>query len=400
MPKIITDEKLIDHVLTRGVEMVYPTKEELKKLMMTGKQIKIYVGFDPTASSLHIGNATGIRKLAQLQALGHKVIFLIGDFTAMIGDPDKLSVRKPLTKEQVLENCKDYKKQAQHLIDFEGPNAVEIKYNSEWLSKLTFEDVINLASNMTVQQMLERDMFQKRIEENRPIYIHEFMYPLMQGYDCVAMDVDLELGGADQTFNMLTGRTLMKALKDKEKFVLTLRMLADPQGKKMGKTTGNMISLTESADEMFGQVMSWTDGMIIPGFDILTDLDEKEIKQLQKQLDHGANPRDIKMKLAQEVVKIYKGDENEAEKAKENFINLFSKGQGPEEVEEVKVKNSKLMDILVETKLCSSNSESKRVIKEKGVKVDEKVIDDINAELDKGEHLIQKGKRHFVKVIL
>lgn len=400
--KTITDEKLIDQILERGIEMVYPTKEEMKKKLMSGDRIKIYVGFDPTAESLHIGNAINIRKLAQFQKLGHEVIFLIGDFTAMIGDPtDKMAARTALTRDQVLKNCKDYKKQAARLIDFDGENAAQLKYNSEWLGKLDFADVLDLASHFTVQQMVERDMFEKRIEEGKPVYIHEFMYPLMQGYDSVAMDVDLELGGNDQTFNMLAGRTLQKVMNNKEKFVLTMKLLTDPTGKKMGKTEGNMINLTDSPEDIFGKVMSWSDQMIALGFEICTDVPMSEIEDMTKQMKDGANPRDFKMKLAAEIVRLYKGEE-ESQQAQENFINVFQKKEGPgDDVKEVKVKSRNIVDILVEAGLVDSNSEAKRVIKQGGVKVNEQPVEDIDLQLAEDKtHLIQKGKRHFVKVII
>ncbi len=400
MAKVITDEKIIDRILRRGVEMIYPTKEELKKKLMSGERIKLYCGFDPTGPTLHIGHGNQIRKLAEFQRLGHEVIFLIGDFTAMIGDPtDKTAARKQLTRKEVLANLKNYKKQASSILDFSGPHAAKVMFNSKWLGKLNFEDVLNLASKFTVQRMLERDMFEKRIEEGKPIYIHEFMYPLMQGYDSVAMNVDLEIGGSDQTFNMLAGRDLLKEFKNKEKFVLTLKLLTDPTGKKMGKTEGNMITLDDTAEEMFGKVMSWPDQMIALGFEICTDELMAEIEEMTKKMKEGANPRDFKMKLAVDIVQIYKG-EMAALAAKESFIKIFQKKTGPETVENKKVENKKLIDILSEVNFVDSNSEAKRVIREGGVKVDEKVIDDINYELSSGEHLIQKGKRHFVKVTI
>src|SRR5258708_32925950 len=251
-----------DEVLTRGVAQILPTKEGLSELM-SKRKITLYQGFDPTAPSLHVGHFIGIRKLAQFQKLGHKVIFLIGDFTGIIGEPtDKSAARKRQTKEEVLENLKDYKKEVEKVIDFTGPNAAEVRFNSKWLAKLTFEDLIEISSHFTVQQMIERDMFQERIKDEKPIYLHEFFYPLMQGYDSVAMDVDLEIGGNDQMFNMLAGRTLMREFKGKEKFVLACKLLTDASGKKMGKAEGNMITLAEKPETMFGQIISWTDGMI------------------------------------------------------------------------------------------------------------------------------------------
>ncbi|MCX6745843.1 MAG: tyrosine--tRNA ligase [Candidatus Parcubacteria bacterium] len=410
MAKVITDEKLIEEILTRGVELIYPDKESLKKVLMSGKKLRIYDGFDPTGPTLHLGHGNQLRKLAQFQKLGHEVIFLIGDFTARIGDPSgKLSTRKQLSKKEVLANLKNYKKQASTILDFTGKNAAKVLFNSKWQSKLKFEDVLNLASKVTVQRMVERDMFEKRIEEGKPIYVHEFMYPLLQGYDCVAMDVDMEIGGSDQTFNMLVGRDLMKDLKKKEKFVLTIKLLTDPTGKKMGKTEGNMITLDDSAQEMFGKVMSWSDQMIAIGFEICTDLPMSEIEDMKKKMKEGANPRDFKRQLAREIVKIYR-NEKAANEAQENFIKVFSNKEAPEEVKSYKVsakggsasggKSKKLLEILEETGLVSSKSEARRVIEQGGVKIDNEIVKDVNFNLTSGEHLIQKGKRFFARVIV
>ncbi len=400
MAKVINDEKLIEEILSRGVEQIYPDKETFKRVLMSGKVIKLYCGFDPTGPVLHIGHGNQLRKLAQFQKLGHEVIFLIGDFTGMVGDPSgKVSARVQLTRAQILKNLKGYKKQASGILDFSGKNAAKVMFNSKWHRKLKFDDVMNLASKFTVQRLLERDMFQIRIKEGKPIYLSEFMYPVLQGYDCVAMDVDLEIGGSDQTFNMLAGRDLMKTLKNKEKFVLTLKLLTDPTGKKMGKTEGNMITLVDSGQEMFGKVMSWTDEMIIIGFETCTDLPTDEINKIAAEMKDGANPRDAKIKLAFEIVKLYRG-EKEAEAVKENFIKVFSQKEKPEQVESYKVKSEKLIDILVETNLAPSRSDAKRLIEQGGVKIDDQVISDINYTLDPGEHLIQKGKRFFIKVII
>jgi len=398
--KTITDEKLIDDVLSRGVEAVYPTKENLKNKLMSGERIKLYCGFDPTGPFLHIGHGNQLRKMVQFQKLGHEVIFLIGDFTAMIGDPtDKAAARKQLTAKEVKCNLSGWKKQAASILDFGGANPVKIKYNSKWLGKLKFADVLELSSKFTVQRMMERDMFEKRAAEGKPIFLHEFMYPLMQGYDSVAMDVDLEIGGNDQTFNMLAGRDLMKEMKKKEKAVLALKLLVDPTGKKMGKTEGNMITLVDSPEDIFGKVMSWSDQMIALGFEICTDVPMKEIEEMTKQMKEGANPRDFKMKLAHEIVRLYKG-KDDADQAQKNFISIFQKKEEPEVVESLKVESKNLIDILVEANLVSSNSEAKRVIREGGVKVNEQAVTDINYSLTSGTHLIQKGKRHFIRVII
>ena len=299
MPKIITDEKLVDEILSRGVENIYPDKESLKKMLMSGKQIKLYCGFDPTAEALHIGHGVQIRKLEQFRKLGHEVIFLYGGFTAMVGDPtDKAQARKTLTALQVKKNAMGWKSQIKNITD---TKKIIFKNNYSWLSKLKFTDVLELTAYFTAQQMLARDMFKKRIEEGKDLYLNEFMYPLMQAYDSVAMDVDLEIGGNDQMFNMLAGRTLMKKMKGKEKFVLTTKLLEDPTGKKMGKSEGNAISLTDSAEDMFGKIMSWPDTIISVAMEILTDMTMDEVRKWEKDMVGGANPRDGKMKLAYEV---------------------------------------------------------------------------------------------------
>jgi len=286
-----------DYVLTRGVEQILPTKQGLAKLMATRK-ISLYEGFDPTSPSLHIGHLIGIRKLAQFQKLGHQVIFLIGDFTGMIGDPtDKTSARQKLTHEQMLNNLKGYKEQVKNIIDFDGDNPVKIVFNYDWLSKLTFADVVELATHFTVQQMIERDFYQERLKQNKPIYLHEFMYPLMQGYDSAHMAVDLEIGGNDQMFNLLAGRTLEKAYKNKDKFCLTTKLLTDPTGAKMGKTTGNTVNLTDSPNDIFGKIMALPDSLLPLGFELLTDMDQPETE-----------PMTAKKILALEVVKQIHGE--------------------------------------------------------------------------------------------
>src|SRR6056297_641491 len=358
------NESKIKELLTRGVENIYPSYDFLKEKLESGEQLKIYTGYDPTGDSLHIGHGITMVKLRQFQDLGHKIIMLIGDFTGMIGDPtDKTSARQKLTREQVLENCKNYQKQASAILNFEGDNPVEVKYNSEWLSKMTFVDVIELASNFTVQRMMERDMFQRRIEKEKPIYVHEFMYPMMQGYDSVAMNVDGEVGGNDQTFNMLTGRTLMKALSDKEKFVVTTQLLVDDSGKKMGKSEGNAISLSDSPEDMFGKVMSWTDDMIERGFELATRVSMADIKKYMKEIEAGKNPIDIKLILAKEVVKTFLGNEA-MEKGFEYYKRVVQKKSLPKDIEEMVVDNDNIIDVLDEIGAVSSKSEGRRMIKQ------------------------------------
>jgi tyrosyl-tRNA synthetase len=372
----------------------------LKSKLLKGERLTFYSGIDPTGTTLHLGHIIPLRKLAQLQRLGHKIIFLIGDFTAMIGDPtDKTALRKKLTREEVLHNCKEYQKQAEKFISFKGDNKAELKFNSEWLSKMNFGDVLELASQMTVDQMLKRDMFVRRMEENKPIYIHEFMYPLMQGYDSVAMDVDGEIGGNDQTFNMLAGRHLLKSIKDKEKFVIATKLLTDSSGKKMGKTEGNMVSLNQSPEEMFGKIMSWSDELIIPGFEICTDISLDEIETIKKSLQSGENPKIQKIRLAQEIVSLIY-DKDSASRANLSFENTFSKGEIPEDIQEVEVnKDSLIRDALVKNSIVTSNTDWRRLIESNAVTYAgrEDVIKDPNLKASENCTL-RIGKKRFAKI--
>jgi tyrosyl-tRNA synthetase len=401
MKKIITDAGKIEEILKKGVEKIYPSQEALEKLLKSGKRIRLYCGFDPTSPSLHIGNAIQLRKLAQFQKLGHEVIFLIGDFTGMIGDPsDKTAARKKLNKKEILENLKNYKKQASKILDFSGKNPAKVLYNGEWNNKLKFGDLIELASNFTVQQMITRDMFRERIKNNKPIYLHEFLYPLAQAYDSVAMDVDLEIGGNDQTFNMLCGRDLMKILKNKEKLVLTTKLLADPSGKKMGKTEGNMINLDEKPEEMYGKIMSWSDELIIPGFELCTDFSLDELAEISDKIKTGkVNPRDEKAKLAKAVVSIHY-DKKTAEKTGKEFDRIFREKKEPLKIRESKFKEPiNIVTLLFEDGLVSSKGEAKRLIKQGGVEENRVRINDYQKLIDPrdGNKIIRVG-REFIKV--
>ena len=391
-----------EELLNRGIAAIYPSKEFLSSKIARGEKLTIYLGIDPTGPTLHLGHAIAIKKLAEFQKAGHKIILLMGDFTAMIGDPtDKTSARVQLTHKQVLANLKNYKKQASKLISFTGKNAAQFKFNSKWLGKMTFADVLSLASNMTVQQMLERDMFEKRLKEGKPVYIHEFMYPLMQGYDSVAMNVDGEIGGNDQTFNMLTGRDLMKTLKNKEKFVITVKLLEDNSGKKMGKTEGNMVALSDSAEEMYGKVMSWTDNLIIPAFELCTNVSMTELESIAKDLgSNTVNPRDKKMQLAREIVTIYYGAKK-AEDVENKFIQTFQKNEIPTDLPEITTSaDTLLVDILLERKIIASKTEFRRL-------VDEHAIINLNTEkrtssysetVESGVYKI--GKKRFCKILI
>ncbi len=398
---INTNPEKIEEFLTRGVENIYPNKEFVRKQLLSGKRLKMYLGIDPTGPTLHMGHAVPLKKLRDFQNLGHEVILLIGDFTAMIGDPtDKAAARKKLTRREVLRNCRLYKKQAKTFLRF-GLLGAKLKYNSKWLGSLSFEKLLELSSNLTHAQIIKRSMFQERIKNDKDIYLNEFMYPLMQGYDSVAMDVDGEVGGNDQTFNMLVGRDLMKKLKNKEKFVISTKLLADNSGVKMGKTEGNMVALNDSPEEMFGKVMSWTDGMILPGLELCTDVSASDIEKLKKDLDSGANPRDIKAGLAKEIVKIYHG-KAKADKAEKNFTETFKKGGLPENMEEIKSQNStELSAVLIQAGIVSSKSDFRRLIEEGAVS------NVITGEKITGQHYriekpitLKVGKKRFVKIVI
>jgi tyrosyl-tRNA synthetase len=372
------DKEKIKELLTRGVETVIVQKE-LEEKLNSGKKIRLYLGVDPTGPEIHLGHAVILWKLKTFQELGHEVILLIGDFTAKIGDPsDKKAIRQPLTDKEIKENMRGYKRQAEKILDFKK---VRLKYNSKWLKKLNFEDVLNLASKFTVGQMLERDMYQSRIKNNKPIGIHEFMYPLMQGYDSVAMDVDLEVGGNDQTFNMLAGRTLQKAYNEKDKHVLAVKLLVGTDGRKMSKSYGNTIPLESTPEDMYGKIMSMRDEMMPDYFLLTTHLPENEIEEILK-----SSPRDAKARLAREVVALYHG-ESKAKEAEEEFEKVFKNKELPSNIEEFKLKdrNLDLVDTLVETKLASSKNEAKRLIEQGGV--------------HKDGDIIRVGKRRFVRII-
>jgi tyrosyl-tRNA synthetase len=401
--KVITNPDKIKEALEKGVEKVYPSKKALEKILKSGKRIRLYCGYDPTAPSLHIGHAITLRKLAQFQKLGHEVIFLIGDFTGMIGDPtDKTSARKRLTREQVNKNLKNYKKQASKILKFSGENPAKLMFNSKWNDKLEFVDLIELASNFTVQQMVARNMFQERIKKDRPIYLHEFLYPLTQAYDSVAMDIDLEVGGNDQTFNMLRGRDLMKNLKNKEKFVLTTKLLVDPIGQKMGKTERNVISLDETPKEMFGQIMAWPDSLIILGLELCTDISIGRIEEINKQIKiKKANPRDIKAELAKIIVATHYS-KSTALQAEREFNKVFKERELPSKIKSYKLQATRvnILDLLIKIKLAPSKSEAKRLIEQGAVKIDKKPIKNWKEKIIiKKKMIIQAGKRRFVKII-
>ncbi len=398
--EIDTNKEKVEDLLTRGTERIYPSEDFLRQRLASGERLTIYLGIDPTSPTLHVGHIVPLLKLRAFQRLGHKIILLIGDFTATIGDPtDKTATRVSLSPEQVLENARLYKEQASHIINFDGENPASLRYNSEWLTPLSFTEVLSLASKMTLAQTIKREMFQKRISEEKDLYLHEFLYPLMQGYDSVAMDVDGEVGGNDQTFNMLVGRDLMKKMKGKEKFVITMKLISDSSGIKMGKTLGNMASFSDSPEEVFGKVMSWGDNLILSGLELCTDVSLKNIDKVGKDIASGLNPRDSKMFLAREIVALYYGRE-QAERAEGEFIKIFQNKDTPDDILTVRAESDKkVVTVLIKNEIVKSNSEFRRLLKEGAISLNDQKINDPEASVG-GGGIIKVGKRRFLKIVV
>ncbi len=395
--KRVKSSDQIEELLGRGVDKIYPTKEALEEILRAGKKLRIYQGFDPTGDRLHIGHMVGFRKHRQWQDLGHEVIFLIGDGTGQAGDPTgkKQTREKFFTQEELRENAKGYLTQASKIVRFDGLNPVKILYNGDWLNKLNLVDILNIAQHFSVQQLIERDMFQERLKKGESINMREFLYPLLQGYDSVAMDVDLELGGSDQTFNMLAGRTLMRAMKNKEKFVMTTPLLTDSKGVKIGKSEGNVIGLTDEPSDLFGKIMSLGDDAIIPMFTLLTDVPMSEINSFDVQ----ETPMELKKKIAHTLVASLHSEEA-AKEAEKNFSNIFQKKEIPDSIEEIKAKEGEtLSEILVKNKVLVSKSEWRRLCSTNSVH-----------DLDTGTHIndpdfkisqnlrLKIGKKRFVQI--
>lgn len=392
----------VDELLTRGVEKIYPSKEELEKVLRSGKKLKLYQGFDPTGIQLHIGHMVGLRKLRQWQDLGHHVIFLIGDGTGQAGDPSgkTKSREKFLTRDELRKNAVDYIKQAGKIVRFEGENPVEILFNGDWLNKLTLVDILNIMDHVSFQQIFERDLFQERIKNKQEIKLREFFYPLLQGYDSVAMEVDLELGGSDQTFNMLVGRKLVKEYLNKDKFVMTTPLLTDSKGVKIGKTEGNVIALTDKPEDLFGKIMALPDDVILKGFEYLTDVPMDEIKSIKEKISKKENPVAFKKQLALEIVKEL-NDEKQALNSQKYFEQTVQGKKLPDDIHIFQSANSKenLINLLVQTKLAVSRSEAKRVVEQGGVALNDKIIANPNETITpKDGDILRVGKRKFVKI--
>lgn|SRR3989344_5766226 len=407
-------EEKINTLLSRSIDTIYPSKDALKKILLSNKKISVYVGIDPTADYVHIGHSTNYIILKRFHELGHKVIVLVGDFTAMIGDPsDKTSMRIQLSEEQVEANLKTFKSQIGKILPLDdGQNPIEFVHNSKWLSKLSFNDAVELASNFTVQQMLERDAFKKRISDNKPLHLHEFFYPLMQGYDSVAMKVDIEVGGTDQTFNMLAGRTLEKRYLNKEKFVITTTLLENPvTGEKlMSKSLGTGVGLNDSPEEMYGKIMALPDEGILQCFVDCTYLLLSEVDKIAHDLKSGKNPRDIKKKLALEIVTMYH-DVKKAHAAEENWTKQFStrdKNYVPTNTTKLARKSfitqatrdtqRAALIAACATAIPQSMSEANRLFKQGGLRLNGNTITDASTLPEVGD-ILQIGKKHYFKIV-
>lgn len=392
----------IKSLLTRGVDKIYPSFEELEKVLRTGKKLRLYQGFDPTGTELHIGHMVGLRKLSEWQRLGHQVIFLIGTGTGQAGDPTgKLSTREKFFNEDELrQNAKDYVMQAKKLLNFEGDNAVQILYNGDWLNKINLAGLLDIAGNLTVQQLIERDMFQKRLEKNESINLREFIYPILQGYDSVEMEVDLELGGSDQTFNMLVGRQLLKSIKGKEKFVMTTPLLADSNGNKIGKSEGNVISITDTPANLYAKVMSLSDDVITKALEYLTDLPMEEIEQIDQEIKNGQNPITFKKRLAFEIVKQL-NTEQEALDAEGKFKSVVQDKEIPTDIPTIQISNGQLLSkLVIENGMVATMSEWKRLIDQHGVSIQDKKIENpfIGGQEISDGSTIKIGKRKYATI--
>jgi tyrosyl-tRNA synthetase len=388
----------LDDLLSRGVANVISDKESLKKLLTSDKKLNIYLGIDPTAPHIHLGHAFPLRKLQILADMGHNITFLIGDFTALIGDnSDKESERPVLTQEEVNQNFETYKKQAEKLLDF---SKITVRHNSEWLAKLTFTDIIRLTQYFSFGDFASRELVKKRLAEGKRVGLHEALYPVMQGYDSYHLDTDLQLGGTDQTFNMQAGRSLIKVLRDKESFVMTNEFLTGTDGRKMSKSWGNAIWLDDTAFDMFGKIMSISDDLILEYYRLGTNVLAEHIDEVKKRLESGENPIEIKKELAGIIVTELHS-EQDADEAERHFHTVVQKKGIPDDVETFTLSSGEersVLDFIVENNLVSSKSEGKRLIEQNGVSFDGEVITGAHEIIREG--MLQVGKRTFVNIKL
>ena len=390
-----------EKIKRKTVEII--NEDELKERLHSGKKLRIKLGADPTAPDLHLGHYVVLKKLRDFQELGHQIVFIIGDFTGLVGDPSGRSkTRPPLSKEQIQENAKSYFEQVFKVLD---KNKTEVRFNSEWLSKITFEDWFRLCANFTLARILERDEFQQRFKENIPIFFHELFYPVMQAYDSYAIDADVELGGTDQKFNLIMGRHLLEVKGKQPQIAIIMPILRGLDGvQKMSKSLGNYIGITEEPKAMFGKIMSIPDDLISEYYYLILDVDDEKAKEIEESIKEGrVNPRNLKLELAKGVVEIFHG-EVEAQKAYENFIKVFSKRELPEEVEEIHIENFvkdgvvDIVNLLVSLNILKTKSEVKRIIEQGGLKINEEHVTHFRVKVSNGD-ILRVGKKQFYKLV-
>ncbi len=387
-------EEKIKELLERGIEEVID-KKNLEKKLFSGKKLRVKLGIDPTSPNLHLGRSIPLLKLRDFQELGHKIVFIIGDFTGVIGDTsDKESERPMLPQKEVKENLKTYIKQAEKIIDIKK---AEVYYNSEWLGKLGYAEIGTQANIFSLNEFISRENIKRRTKKGKRVSLREVLYPLMQGYDSVVVKANVEIGGTDQRFNLLTGREMQKFYNQDPQDIITNPLIEGTDGKKMSSSMGNTINLSEDPSDMFGKVMSLQDELIIRYFTLLTRKDMETVKSYEKKIKKGENPRNIKLKLAKEIVKMYHS-ESEAINAESYFINTFSKKEVPEKLKKLKPSSYDIVSVLLDGGFVSSRSEAKRVISQGGVKINGKKIKEINFKVKEGS-VLQKGKMNFLKVV-
>ncbi|MEA3295760.1 MAG: tyrosine--tRNA ligase [Patescibacteria group bacterium] len=387
------ENKKIEQLLSRGVEEVIE-KDALEKKLKIGKKIRVKFGIDPTSPNIHLGRAIPLLKLRDFQELGHKIILIIGDFTGVIGDTsDKESERPMLTEKQVKENMKTYIQQAEKILDIKK---CEICYNSKWLGKLNYREIANQANIFSLNEFCSRENIKKRLDAGKRVSLRELLYPLAQGYDSVVARADIEIGGTDQRFNLLTGREMQRYYKQKPQDIMTNPLIEGLDNRKMSSSWGNTINLFDSANEMFGKIMSLKDELIIKYFILTTRIDLAQIEKYKKEIKAGANPKDYKMKLGFEIARFYHS-EKDAEKAQNYFIEVFAKKQVPDKMLEIKPSAYDILTILKESGVCLTKSDARRVVEQKGVRINKIVVDDFKT-IAKKRDIIQKGKRFFIKV--
>ena len=384
----------IDELLTRGVDEVIGG-DDLKKRLSKGETLRIKLGIDPTSPNLHIGRSVPLLKLKDFQDLGHKVVFIIGDATGVIGDTSDKDAERPMLSREVLKkNMETYAEQAGEILDM---SKCEVHYNSEWLSKLGYDEIGEQADQFSMNEFMSRELIKRRMDKGKRVSVRELLYPLMQGYDSVEVKADVELGATDQRFNLLAGRKLQEHYGQKPQAIIMNPLVEGTDGRKMSSSWGNTVNLTDEPEDMFGKIMSVPDELIIKYFMFVTRVSLETIAKHEADLKSGTNPRDIKMELAGEIVRMYHS-ESAADKARENFVSTFSKGETPEDMPEFKIgSNMNIIDVLVDSKLCSSKSDARRQIDGKGVKVDGEVVADYEMKPKVGA-IIKKGKRHYVRL--